>query len=272
MAVTSSQAWEIAVAIQVFGNLLPEPLESPGREWRSWLVHSCLCTGVALGKGTCGWRALLKGTPANPCIQPQKKGYPASGRGDASWRWDPWSQSHGTTQQLPSFKNKKLLQCHREDHRSEHPAEVSVLPLSPLPFGPYCDKPLGCKTIKMLITSHQEAQPLILIYELPTFKAQCSSDHVLHRWSRVPRFNSPLQAAGALSVANTLWRMGRAQVCKSTWSWHRSASTVRFVKPNHSISGRQDSVTCKFAYSPCLELSNRNSLLLNALPVARKPG
>lgn len=76
-------------------------------------------------------------------------------------------------------------------------------PFPPLPFSPYCDKPLGCKTIKMLITSHQEAQPLIRIYELPTFKARCSSDCVLHRWSGVPTFNSPLRAAGALSVANT---------------------------------------------------------------------
>lgn len=41
-AVTSSQAWEIAVAIQVFGYLLPEPLERPGRGRRSWLVLSGL--------------------------------------------------------------------------------------------------------------------------------------------------------------------------------------------------------------------------------------
>lgn len=91
-----------------------------------------------------------------------------------------------------------------------------LFPFPPLLFGPYCDKPLGCKTIKMLITSHQEAQPLILIYELPTFKARCSSDRVLRRWSRVPVFNSPLRAAGALSIANTPRHTGRARVCKST--------------------------------------------------------
>lgn len=39
------------------------------------------------------------------------------------------------------------------------------------------------------------AQPLTLIYELPTSNARCSSDHVLRRWSRVRGFNSPLQAA-----------------------------------------------------------------------------
>lgn len=53
----------------------------------------------------------------------------------------------------PSLHNNPLVlkirlsQCHREEHRSEQP-DISV-PLSLCPLGPFCDKPLGYKTIEM---------------------------------------------------------------------------------------------------------------------------
>lgn len=197
--------------------------------------------------------------PSKP-LSPPPKGPPTSGRGDASRERAPRSHRHATTQPPPSFKNKKLLQHPREDHRSERPAELSALPLPPPSFGPYCDKPLGCKTIKMLITSHQEAQPLILIYELPTFKARCSSDRVLRRWSRVPVFNSPLQAAGALSIANTPRHTGRARVCKSTGAgialpvWCGSLSQITAALGDRAASPATLSVLCALSLAtemPC---------------------
>lgn len=103
------------------------------------------------------------------------------------WEWEHRYQSKGSTQQLHGFKNKLLQSQGRA--RSEHP-EVSVPPLSPLPFRPHCDKPLCWKTIKMVMASQREAQPQTPSYELPTFPAHAHPS-VAWPWREVPARGDP---------------------------------------------------------------------------------
>lgn len=156
------------------------------------------------------------------------------------WEWEHRYQSKGSTQQLHGFKNKLLQSQGRA--RSEHP-EVSVPPLSPLPFRPHCDKPLGWKTIKMVMASQQEAQPQTPSYELPTFPAHAHPS-VVWPWRGVPGFDSPW---GPLSTTDTPPHTARAQThlgCKFTWGTSSPGVQIHLEQHPQSTPG---SVTATLA-------------------------